>query len=71
MPAHRVLNHMALVRDAAGYVTKCSGEGIYILWRSAGGCARRRFRMDCPRYEDEMEAGDNSLDNETDGYALN
>jgi len=30
----RVVNHAALVGDAAGYVTKCSGEGIYFAAKS-------------------------------------
>ena len=30
----RVLNRAALVGDAAGYVTKCSGEGIYFAAKS-------------------------------------
>ncbi|KAK9116718.1 hypothetical protein Sjap_015665 [Stephania japonica] len=38
----RVAGRVALVGDAAGYVTKCSGRG-YTLRRRAGGCARRRW----------------------------
>lgn len=30
---------MALVGDAAGYVTKCSGEGIYFAAKSGRMCA--------------------------------
>merc|ERR1711967_216737 len=30
----RVVGRMALVGDAAGYVTKCSGEGIYFAAKS-------------------------------------
>eukprot|EP00599_Poterioochromonas_sp_BG-1_P016637 CAMPEP_0173156994 /NCGR_PEP_ID=MMETSP1105-20130129/15257_1 /TAXON_ID=2985 /ORGANISM="Ochromonas sp., Strain BG-1" /LENGTH=448 /DNA_ID=CAMNT_0014074167 /DNA_START=18 /DNA_END=1364 /DNA_ORIENTATION=- len=32
--ARRVVNRAALVGDAAGYVTKCSGEGIYFAAKS-------------------------------------
>ncbi|KAK8934752.1 hypothetical protein KSP39_PZI015120 [Platanthera zijinensis] len=35
----RVLNRVALVGDAAGYVTKCSGEGIYFAAKSGRMCA--------------------------------
>jgi geranylgeranyl reductase len=34
MRARRVVNRAALVGDAAGYVTKCSGEGIYFAAKS-------------------------------------
>lgn len=34
MRARRVVNKAALVGDAAGYVTKCSGEGIYFAAKS-------------------------------------
>lgn len=30
---------MALIGDAAGYVTKCSGEGIYFAAKSGRMCA--------------------------------
>ncbi|WOL17138.1 geranylgeranyl diphosphate reductase, chloroplastic [Canna indica] len=35
----RVLGRVALVGDAAGYVTKCSGEGIYFAAKSGRMCA--------------------------------
>ncbi|CAN1137905.1 Geranylgeranyl diphosphate reductase, chloroplastic [Linum perenne] len=35
----RVLDRVALVGDAAGYVTKCSGEGIYFAAKSGRMCA--------------------------------
>ena len=35
----RVVGRMALVGDAAGYVTKCSGEGIYFAAKSGRMCA--------------------------------
>lgn len=35
----RVVGHMALVGDAAGYVTKSSGEGIYFAAKSGRMCA--------------------------------
>ncbi|KDP31259.1 hypothetical protein JCGZ_11635 [Jatropha curcas] len=35
----RLLNRVALVGDAAGYVTKCSGEGIYFAAKSGRMCA--------------------------------
>ncbi|KAG0448975.1 hypothetical protein HPP92_027579 [Vanilla planifolia] len=35
----RVLDRVALVGDAAGYVTKCSGEGIYFAAKSGKMCA--------------------------------
>ncbi|XP_061952504.1 geranylgeranyl diphosphate reductase, chloroplastic-like [Populus nigra] len=35
----RLLGRVALVGDAAGYVTKCSGEGIYFAARSGRMCA--------------------------------
>ena len=38
----RVVGRMALVGDAAGYVTKSSGEGIYFAAKVAG-CARKRL----------------------------
>ena len=34
MRARRVVDRAALVGDAAGYVTKCSGEGIYFAAKS-------------------------------------
>jgi geranylgeranyl diphosphate/geranylgeranyl-bacteriochlorophyllide a reductase len=34
MRPRRVVGHAALVGDAAGYVTKCSGEGIYFAAKS-------------------------------------
>ena len=34
MRPRRVVNRAALVGDAAGYVTKCSGEGIYFAAKS-------------------------------------
>ena len=36
---HRIRNRAALVGDAAGYVTKCSGEGIYFAAKSGRMCA--------------------------------
>ncbi|CAI0465768.1 unnamed protein product [Linum tenue] len=35
----RILDRVALVGDAAGYVTKCSGEGIYFAAKSGRMCA--------------------------------
>ena len=35
----RVKGRIALVGDAAGYVTKCSGEGIYFAAKSGRMCA--------------------------------
>ena len=35
----RVKGRVALVGDAAGYVTKCSGEGIYFAAKSGRMCA--------------------------------
>ncbi|XP_038990244.1 geranylgeranyl diphosphate reductase, chloroplastic [Phoenix dactylifera] len=35
----RVLGRVALIGDAAGYVTKCSGEGIYFAAKSGRMCA--------------------------------
>lgn len=35
----RLLGRVALVGDAAGYVTKCSGEGIYFAAKSGRMCA--------------------------------
>jgi geranylgeranyl diphosphate/geranylgeranyl-bacteriochlorophyllide a reductase len=35
----RVVGRVALVGDAAGYVTKCSGEGIYFAAKSGRMCA--------------------------------
>ncbi|KAL7606055.1 hypothetical protein Lser_V15G18382 [Lactuca serriola] len=35
----RVVERVALVGDAAGYVTKCSGEGIYFAAKSGRMCA--------------------------------
>ncbi|OAY31037.1 geranylgeranyl diphosphate reductase, chloroplastic [Manihot esculenta] len=35
----RLLDRVALVGDAAGYVTKCSGEGIYFAAKSGRMCA--------------------------------
>ena len=35
----RAQNRVALVGDAAGYVTKCSGEGIYFAAKSGRMCA--------------------------------
>lgn len=37
----RVVGHMALVGDAAGYVTKSSGEGIYFAAKSGRMCAEQ------------------------------
>lgn len=36
---NRVKGRVALVGDAAGYVTKCSGEGIYFAAKSGRMCA--------------------------------
>ena len=45
IPAHprprRVVGRMALVGDAAGYVTKSSGEGIYFAAKSGRMCAEQ------------------------------
>merc|ERR1711956_119923 len=35
----RIQGRMVLVGDAAGYVTKCSGEGIYFAAKSGRMCA--------------------------------
>lgn len=35
----RIQGRVALVGDAAGYVTKCSGEGIYFAAKSGRMCA--------------------------------
>ena len=35
----RIKGRVALVGDAAGYVTKCSGEGIYFAAKSGRMCA--------------------------------
>jgi geranylgeranyl diphosphate/geranylgeranyl-bacteriochlorophyllide a reductase len=37
----RVKDRAALIGDAAGYVTKCSGEGIYFAAKSGRMCAER------------------------------
>merc|ERR1712072_1640058 len=37
----RVVGRMALVGDAAGYVTKSSGEGIYFAAKSGRMCAEQ------------------------------
>jgi geranylgeranyl reductase len=37
----RVLDRAALIGDAAGYVTKCSGEGIYFAAKSGRMCAEK------------------------------
>lgn len=39
MRPRRVVGRVALVGDAAGYVTKCSGEGIYFAAKSGRMCA--------------------------------
>jgi geranylgeranyl reductase len=39
MRPRRVHNRAVLVGDAAGYVTKCSGEGIYFAAKSGRMCA--------------------------------
>lgn len=39
----RVVGRMALVGDAAGYVTKCSGEGIYFAAKSGRMVAEVSF----------------------------
>eukprot|EP00971_Amphidinium_carterae_P005907 116533-Amphidinium_carterae.1 len=36
---YRVRDRVALIGDAAGYVTKCSGEGIYFAAKSGRMCA--------------------------------
>ncbi|KAL3814774.1 hypothetical protein ACJIZ3_016042 [Penstemon smallii] len=40
----RVLGRVALVGDAAGYVTKCSGEGIYFAAKSGRMCGEAIVR---------------------------
>ncbi|KAL2536805.1 Geranylgeranyl diphosphate reductase [Forsythia ovata] len=40
----RVRNRVALVGDAAGYVTKCSGEGIYFAAKSGRMCGEAIVR---------------------------
>jgi len=47
MRPRRVVDRIALVGDAAGYVTKCSGEGIYFAAKSgrmAGAAVRELMR---------------------------
>lgn len=34
-----LIGRVALIGDAAGYVTKCSGEGIYFAAKSGRMCA--------------------------------
>jgi len=41
----RVLNRIALVGDAAGYVTKCSGEGIYFAAKSGRMAAEAMVKL--------------------------
>eukprot|EP00188_Purpureofilum_apyrenoidigerum_P003002 Plantae.Rhodophyta-Purpureofilum_apyrenoidigerum.ctg3049.p1 GENE.Plantae.Rhodophyta-Purpureofilum_apyrenoidigerum.ctg3049~~Plantae.Rhodophyta-Purpureofilum_apyrenoidigerum.ctg3049.p1 ORF type:complete len:455 (-),score=100.67 Plantae.Rhodophyta-Purpureofilum_apyrenoidigerum.ctg3049:298-1662(-) len=41
----RVVGHVALVGDAAGYVTKCSGEGIYFAAKSGRMAAEAVVRL--------------------------
>jgi geranylgeranyl diphosphate/geranylgeranyl-bacteriochlorophyllide a reductase len=41
----RVLNRIALVGDAAGYVTKCSGEGIYFAAKSGRMAAQAMVKL--------------------------
>jgi len=41
----RVLNRAALVGDAAGYVTKCSGEGIYFAAKSGRMAAQEIAKL--------------------------
>jgi geranylgeranyl reductase len=41
----RVLNRVALVGDAAGYVTKCSGEGIYFAAKSGRMAAQAMVKL--------------------------
>jgi len=41
----RVVGRMALVGDAAGYVTKCSGEGIYFAAKSGRMCAESLLKI--------------------------
>lgn len=49
IPAHprprRVVGRVALVGDAAGYVTKCAGEGIYFAAKSGRMCAETIVEM--------------------------
>ncbi|XP_022944287.1 geranylgeranyl diphosphate reductase, chloroplastic-like [Cucurbita moschata] len=42
--ARRVIGRVALVGDAAGYVTKCSGEGIYFAAKSGRMCGEAVVR---------------------------
>jgi len=41
----RVVGRVALVGDAAGYVTKCSGEGIYFAAKSGRMCAESLLKI--------------------------
>mmetsp|Transcript_21165 Transcript_21165/g.36345 ORF Transcript_21165/g.36345 Transcript_21165/m.36345 type:complete len:473 (+) Transcript_21165:115-1533(+) len=41
----RVVGRVALVGDAAGYVTKCSGEGIYFAAKSGRMCAEAIVKL--------------------------
>jgi len=50
----RVLDRVALVGDAAGYVTKCSGEGIYFAAKSG--------RMAAEAIVERSEGGDKAVD---------
>lgn len=67
----RVRGRVALVGDAAGYVTKCSGEGIYFAaksgrmcgeavvraWRSSGAVTEEELRREYLRRWDESFRG--------------
>jgi geranylgeranyl reductase len=45
MRPKRVVDRAALVGDAAGYVTKCSGEGIYFACKSGRMCAEALVKL--------------------------
>ena len=45
MRPRRVVGRAALVGDAAGYVTKCSGEGIYFAAKSGRMCAQAIVKL--------------------------
>jgi geranylgeranyl reductase len=45
MRPRRVVNRAILVGDAAGYVTKCSGEGIYFAAKSGRMAAQAVVKL--------------------------
>ncbi|GFZ18042.1 pyridine nucleotide-disulfide oxidoreductase family protein [Actinidia rufa] len=53
----RVRGRVALVGDAAGYVTKCSGEGIYFAAKSGRMCGEAIVRASEGGGEDDRRGG--------------